>query len=151
MSDTIFSNLKKELVVQMKAKDSVNVTITRSIINEMNMHCLNNNVPSPISDDEATKVLLKMSKQRKDSIAQFKEAERLDLAEKEEMQLKVISDLLPKQLDEAETKELVTKIIAEKNITKSSEMGMIMKEISAMPAGTVDKALATKIIKEILQ
>lgn len=150
MSDSIFSDLKKNLILQMKAKDSVNVTISRLIINEMNMHCLNASIQPPISDEDAMKVLLKMSKQRKDSISQFKEANRLDLVEKEEVQLKVIANLLPQQLSEEKTKDLITKIISEKNITKSSEMGLIMKEINTMPAGTIDKALAIKIIKEIL-
>jgi uncharacterized protein len=150
MSSKIYLSLKKGLSWQMKAKDSENVTITRLIINEMNMYCLNASAPSPISDGEAIKVLLKMSKQRKDSIGQFKDAHRLDLVQKEEIQLKTIINLLPAQLGASETKEIVAKIITDKNITKSSEMGIIMKEINNMPAGTIDKSLVIKIIKEIL-
>ncbi len=150
MSSNIYYSLKKKLILQMKAKESDNVTISRLIINEMNMQCLNSGVPSPISDEEATKVLLRMAKQRKDSISQFKDAARLDLAQKEEAQLEIITKLLPQQLSESETKDLVVKIISEKNIIKSSEMGIIMKDINNMPAGTIDKSLVIKIIKQIL-
>lgn len=102
--------------------------------------------------DEATeqKFLQKMMKQRRDSLEIFEKQGRDDLAVKEKEEMAVIEKFLPKQLDEAELKEIIKKIISETGAASAADMGKIMGAASKQLAGKADGKTISNIVKEIL-
>ena len=102
--------------------------------------------------DEATeqKFLQKMMKQRRDSLEIFEKQGREDLAVKEREEMAVIEKFLPKQMDEAELKEIVKKIIAETGASSPADMGKVMGVASKQLAGKADGKTISTIVKDLL-
>ena len=102
--------------------------------------------------DEATeqKFLQKMMKQRRDSLEIFEKQGRADLAEKEKEEMAVIEKFLPKQLGEAEIKNIVEKIITETGAASPADMGKVMGVASKQLAGLADGKVISGIVKELL-
>lgn len=102
--------------------------------------------------DEATeqKFLQKMMKQRRDSLEIFEKQGREDLASKEKEEMAVIERFLPKQLDEAELKEIVKKIIAETGASSPADMGKVMGVASKQLAGKADGKTISGMVKDLL-
>ena len=102
--------------------------------------------------DEATeqKFLQKMMKQRRDSLDIFEKQGREDLAVKEREEMAVIEKFLPKQMDEAELKEIIQKIIAEIGASTPADMGKVMGVASKQLAGKADGKTISSIVKELL-
>jgi uncharacterized protein YqeY len=102
--------------------------------------------------DEATeqKFLLKMMKQRRDSLEIFEKQGREDLAVKEKEEMLVIEKFLPKQLNETELKEIVKKIITETGASTPADMGKVMGVASKQLAGKADGKMISTMVKELL-
>jgi len=102
--------------------------------------------------DEATeqKFLQKMMKQRRDSLEIFEKQGREDLAVKEREEMAVIEKFLPKQLDEAELKEVIQQIIADTGAASPADMGKVMGVASKQLAGKADGKIISGIVKELL-
>jgi uncharacterized protein YqeY len=102
--------------------------------------------------DEATeqKFLQKMMKQRRDSLDIFEKQGREDLAAKEKEEMAVIEKFLPKQLEEAELKEIIRTIIAETGASSPADMGKVMGVASKQLAGKADGKMISGIVKELL-
>ncbi len=106
--------------------------------------------PEPISADDVLAVLKKSSKQRKESIEQYKQAARQDLVDKEEAELKIIEGYLPSQMSREQVEALVTSTIAELKASSVKDMGAVMKAVVAKAAGSADNKLVSEIIKSKL-
>lgn len=104
-----------------------------------------------VDDADVIAVLSKAVKSREDSAQQFRKAGRIELAEKEEAEVKVISVYLPKLMGEAETRALVEKLIAENGISSKKDMGVLMKAIMAGHKGEVDGKIVQRLAGELLQ
>ena len=98
-----------------------------------------------VTDKDVTDVLQKMAKKYQDSISQYSNAGRDDLASKEEFELSVVKNYLPESMSEQETTELIQKIIDDNNISGMNQMGMVMKELKAFSDKPIDKGLASQI------
>src|SRR6266511_4215533 len=101
--------------------------------------------------EAAIKVLQSLVKQRRDSIEQSQQAGRIELAEKEAAEIKVIEEYLPAALDEAAIARVVEETIAETGASSMKEMGAVMKAVMAKLAGqTVDGKAVNQIVKSKL-
>ena len=103
-----------------------------------------------VTDKDVTDVLQKMAKKYQDSISQYSNAGRDDLASKEEFELSVVKNYLPESMSEQETTELSQKIIDDNNISGMNQMGMVMKELKAFSDKPIDMGLASQITKKLL-
>ena len=103
-----------------------------------------------VTDKDVTDVLQKMAKKYQDSISQYSNAGRDDLASKEEFELSVVKNYLPESMSEQETTELIQKIIGDNNISGMNQMGMVMKELKAFSDKPIDMGLASQITKKLL-
>ncbi len=142
----LFETINKDLTAAMKAKDSVRLGVLRM----MKSKVLNVNARGDLPDAEIIKILQAYSKALKESaeiMAQHGKSEDADIIKKE---LSIISEYLPKMLDEEATKTLVKETAAQLNITSPKQMGLIMKEIMGK-RNDVDGSLVRKIASEILQ
>ena len=103
-----------------------------------------------IEDKEIISLLKNLIKQRKDSIDSFKLASRDDLIKIEQSEINIISQFLPKQINELETEKLILEIIREHNFKTIKDMGKLMNNLKSDHAASVDMALAGKIAKSKL-
>ncbi|SDG46758.1 GatB/YqeY domain-containing protein [Chitinophaga filiformis] len=103
-----------------------------------------------LTQDDETKLLQKLAKQRKDSLEIFRKQNREDLAVKEEEELAVIEKYLPKQMDEAELRTAITEIIAATGASSPADMGKVMGVASKQLAGKADGKAISTLVKELL-
>ena len=102
-------------------------------------------------DAKALQIINKMIKQRKDSIAQFTEGGRADLADKEELEVTILSKYKPQQLNESEISEKVQSAISDSGAASMQDIGKVMGILkSSIPAGTADMGIVSKIVKDQL-
>ena len=105
-----------------------------------------------IDDDElVTDVLLKMAKQRKESIQMYRDGGREELAAQEEAELAVIEEFLPKQMDEAETRAAIDQVKTDVGATSIKDMGKVMAELKDRHGATLDMSRTSGWVKESLQ
>ena len=104
-----------------------------------------------VDDAKALQIINKMIKQRNDSITQFTNGGRTDLAEKEQEEVKVLSKYKPEQLDEAQIADKVKDAIANTGASNMQDIGKVMGILkNSIPPGTADMGLVSKIVKEHL-
>ena len=104
-----------------------------------------------VDDAKALQIINKMIKQRNDSITQFTNGGRTDLAEKEQEEVKVLSKYKPEQLDEAQIADKVKDAIVNTGASNMQDIGKVMGILkNSIPAGTADMGLVSKIVKEHL-
>ena len=104
---------------------------------------------TPVESDLIS-ILEKMLKQRKDSLDQFRKAERKDLADVELAEIAVIEEFLPAKFSDSELTELIAKLIEKLNLNSPSEMGAAMKELKSSGDPRIDMGKASQIAKELL-
>lgn len=100
-----------------------------------------------LDDAQVLAVLEKMLKQRRDSVTQYDEAGRTDLADQERFEIGVIEAYLPAQFDEAELDALIEAAIAETGASSPREMGQVMGLLKQRAAGRADMAAVSKKVK----
>jgi uncharacterized protein YqeY len=103
-----------------------------------------------LTSDDEIKLVQKLVKQRKDSAEIFHQQGRVDLAEPEEAQIKIIEQFLPKQLDEAAITEIVAAIIAKTGAAGMQDMGKVMGMASKEMAGKADGKTISSIVRQKL-
>jgi uncharacterized protein len=103
-----------------------------------------------LKEEDETKLLQKLVKQRKDSLAIYQQQKRPDLAKKEEEEIAVIERFLPQQLDSEALKAAVAKIIAETGAAGPADIGKVMGVASKQLAGQADGKTIGAVAKELL-
>jgi len=142
--------ITSDLTATMKAKDAIRTSVLRMVkANLMNRQIEKS---ADLTDEEITKALQSLVKQRKDSIEQYEKAGRAELAEKEKSELTVIEDYLPQPASKEEIEQAVSDAIRETGASSMKEMGAVMKATQAMLAGkTIDGKLVSETVKSKLQ
>ena len=103
-----------------------------------------------LKEEDETKLLQKLIKQRKDSLEIFQQQQRADLAQKETEEIAVIERFLPKQMSAEELKAALTKIIAETGASSPADMGKVMGAATKQLAGQADGKTISATVKELL-
>ena len=100
------------------------------------------------SDSEVIAVIEKMLKQRRDSIAQYEAAQRLDLADIEKYEVQVLHAYMPQALSDAEVKSLVDEVILATDAKGQKDMGKVMAALKSKLAGRADMAKVSALVKD---
>ena len=103
-----------------------------------------------LDDAQVIAVLEKMVKQRKESIAQFEQGGRTDLADKEKAEIALLQAYLPAQLSEAEVDALIKEAIAATGAASVKDMGKVMAELKARHGSQLDMSKASGLVKAAL-
>ena len=103
-----------------------------------------------VNDAKALQIINKMIKQRNDSISQFKEGGREDLADKEQQEVEILSKYKPEQLSEEDITEKVKSAIEETGAESMQDIGKVMGVLKSALAGSADMGLVSKIVKDQL-
>ena len=149
LRDKIESDYKNAL----KSKDKNKISTYRLILSGIKDLDINNRSgkEKKVTDEEDIKKLLKkMIKQRSESIEVYKKSNRDDLLEIEENEVKVLSEYLPQQLGEEETKKICQQIIEKTGSSSIKDMGKVMGELKKNYSDSIDFSKAGAFLKEIL-
>ena len=137
----------------LKSKDKNKISTYRLILSGIKDLDINNRSgPDKKETDEndIKKLLKKMIKQRSESIEVYKKGNRNDLLEIEQGEVNVLSEYLPKQLGEEETKKLCSEIVEKIGASSIKDMGKVMGELKKNHSDDIDFSKAGSILKEIL-
>jgi len=106
---------------------------------------------SKLNDEETIEVIAAEAKKRKDAIVEFQKGNRNDLVEKEQRELEIINQYLPKQMDEEEVRKEAEKVIKEINATGPRDTGKVMASLMPKIKGRADGSLVSKVVAELLK
>jgi uncharacterized protein len=146
---TLEEKINKDLTESMKSGDKFRletIRSIRSIIIEYNKRGLNR----AISPDEEISILSTAAKKRREAVEEYTKANRLDLAEKEEKELAIISEYLPKALTIDEVKEVINRIINEYGAKSLQDFGKVMPNAMKELKGRADGKVVQDLVKELL-
>lgn len=143
-------NVMAEMKDAMKAKDEAALRSLRAIKAAIIIAKTAEGAHGEIKQEEETKLLQKLVKQRKDSLEIYQQQKREDLAIKEQEEILVIEKFLPKQMTDAELKEALSAIIAQVGASSPADMGKVMGSATKELAGKADGKAISSAVKELL-
>ena len=129
----------------MRAKDAARLSSVRLALAAIKQREVDSR--TELGDAEVVAVLEKMIKQRRESIAQFEQAGRKDLADAEKAELAVLSAYLPQQLGDAELDQAVAAAVAESGAAGVKDMGKVMALLKSRLAGKADMGKVSSLVK----
>ena len=141
--------LADTIIVSMKAREIERVKVMRNVQAVIKQIEIDRRVE--LDDADVLDVLQKQLKQRQESLAIFTENNRDDLATKEQFEIDIINEFMPKQMDDSEIAALVNNEIAAQGATSMRDMGLVMAVLKKKTAGRADPALISKLVKDALQ
>ena len=150
---SLYDKILADLKDSMKAREERRTLVLRSLksaILEKEITQRKGGERSEITDEIAVEVITKSAKQRRDSIEQYRGANREDLAEVEEQELKIIEEYLPKQLEKAEIEAIVDGAITKTGAASMADMGKVMGVVMPQVKGKADGKLVNAVVKERL-
>lgn len=149
LRDQVNSALKEG----MKAKDSIKVSTLRMVnaaIKSEDIEARSKGNQDGIDDAAILSLLQKLIKQRRDSIEQYQQGGRPELADKEAAEITVIEAFLPKQLSDDELAKAIEQIKTDVGATTIKDMGKVMGELKSRYAGQIDMSKAGPAVKAAL-
>lgn len=149
VKSALCNKILDEIKKAMKSGDTTRRDCLRMVVSELKNQTVN--AGKEMTDDACIKVLQKAVKTRNDSISQFKAAGRNDLAEKEQIEARVLEEFLPKMMSEDETKALVESTLKELGLASKKDMGRAMKEVLGKACGRADGKLVSKLVAAVLK
>ena len=150
MRSLLDKNLKEAIKSQEKQRLAT-LRLINAAIKDRDIAVRSEENTEGVSDNEIILILSNMVKQRKQSIVQYEEGGRIELAERERQEIKIIEEFLPIQLNEQEIREEVSKIIESKDQLSIKDMGKIMGELKTKFSGRMDFGNASEIVKALLK
>ena len=141
--------LTDTIIVSMKAREIERVKVLRNV--QAVIKQIEIDRQTELNDAEVLEILQKQLKQRHESLTIFTENGRDDLANKEQFEIDIINEYMPKQMDDTELAALVNAEIAEQGATSMRDMGRVMGILKTKTAGRADPALISKLLKDALQ
>ena len=144
----MLENIKKDLVNSMKEQDKFKLSVLRMLKSAIKSEEINKK--DTLTDDEVINVIKKQVKVRNASLEEYKEYNRLDLAESLEDEIEILKAYLPEELSLDELNKIIDEKFNELNPTSIKDMGKIMKEVSTIVGTRADMSLVSKIIKDKL-
>lgn len=145
LKDKILSDIKDA----MKNKDAVVLSTLRFL----NAAIKNKEIevrPNAITDEDVVNVIKKSVKQRQDSIEQYENAGRPELAENEKAELKILEAYLPEQLSEDQIAVIVREAITATGASTMKDMGGVMSYVREKTGGNADNRIVSQIVKNAL-
>ena len=142
--------LNSKLKEAMREKNTVSLESLRAIKSAILLLQTQSGAKEIPDDNEITKLLQKLVKQRKESASIYREQGRVDLAEPEEAQISIISQFLPEQLSSEEVEKVIDEVIQSVGATTMKDMGMVIGMANKQLAGKADGKLIAEIVKKRL-
>lgn len=146
--DLLSDRIKDDMKIAMKGGDKFRLGVIRLILAAIKQVEVDERIT--LDNERVIQVLDKMLKQRRESIRQYADAGRNDLAEAEEAEIDIIQDFLPKALTEAEIDSMINDAIQETGAVSVKDMGKTMGILKAKMQGRADMSVVSRKIKTVL-
>lgn len=141
--------ITEDMKTALRAQDKARLSTIRLILAAVKQKEIDERIL--LTDPQVIGVLESMMKQRKESIAQYSQAARQDLVDKETLELSVIQNYLPEPLSETALDKIIQDVIAETKATTVREMGKVMAALKPKIQGRADMGTASARVKALLQ
>ena len=142
------TQLTEDMKTAMRAKDQVSLSTIRLINAAIKQFEVDERTEA--DDAKVISILTKMVKQRKDSAKIYTEADRQDLADKENAEIEILNRYLPQMMSAEEIKTVVEAVIAETGASGMADMGKVMGVLKTRLAGKADMGEVNKVLKAAL-
>jgi uncharacterized protein len=148
----LHETIKTHLKEAMKAREATRLLVVRSVLTALTNELVSQKkTPQDLlSDEEVLKVITRLSKQRKDSIEQYTNANRPELAETEQAELVVLETYLPELMSRDDIKVVVEAKKVELGIEDKSQMGKFIGSVMSELKGKADGGLVKEVVEEVL-
>src|SRR3990167_3566962 len=147
---TIQEKLDQDMKQAMLAKDQQKLDVLRFLKSAVKYAALEK-PGAALSDADVMQVIQKQIKQRRESIQQFTQGNRADLAQKEEKELAVLETYLPKQMPDAELTAFIQAQVKEAGASSKKDFGRVMKACTDKLAGRADNKRISEVLGKLLQ
>ncbi len=146
---SLLEKINSDLKEALTSKKEVEVLVLRGLIAEVkNKEIELRSSDKELSEEDVMNVVKKEAKKRKDAIELYKQGDRAELAEKEEVELKILEDFLPEQLSDDDLDKAVEDVI--NSLGDDLDFGLVMKEVMKKIGSGADGSRVSKIVKEKL-
>ena len=149
MADSIRHLIEEAVKSSMRERNKDRTSTLRMALSELKKEEIDNKIE--LSNEDSIKILQRMIKQRKESMSQFLNAQRNDLAEKEESEIVILQDFLPEHMSEDAINKLVIEAINETAAKEPQDIGKVMSFLKTKIQGNADMGVVSKLVKENLQ
>ena len=146
----LLENISGSIIKAIKSKNNYELESLRAIKSALLLARTQKNSGGEISQADEIKILQKLVKQRKESAEIYSNQDRLELAELELNQAKVIEKFLPKQLDHDEIEKIISEIIDQSGAQGMKDMGKVMGIASSRLSGKADGKTISNIVRSKL-
>jgi uncharacterized protein YqeY len=137
--------ITEDMKTAMRAKDSVRLGAIRLLLSAIKQREVDERIE--LADGDVISVIEKMLKQRRDSIAAFELAKRVDLADIEKFEVTVLQTYMPKQMSDDEVNQIITQVIADTGAQGAKDMGKVVGLVKPKVAGMADMGKVSGLIK----
>ncbi|MDP7578810.1 MAG: GatB/YqeY domain-containing protein [SAR202 cluster bacterium] len=149
---TLKDQLNEDLKTAMRSGDETRKSVIRLLRSAiLNAEKSGTREPIVLDDDGVITVLSRQAKQRRDSIEAFHQGGRQDLVLKEEAELEIITEYLPKQMTEEEVRSLAINAVKDVGASGPKEMGKVMASLMPKIKGRVDGKIVREIVTDLLE
>ncbi|MCX6237788.1 MAG: GatB/YqeY domain-containing protein [Bacteroidia bacterium] len=146
----LFDKISDDIRLAMLARDKERLEALRNVKKVLLEAKTAKTGSEELSDEAAIKAIAKLVKQGRDSAEIYKQQNRMDLSEPEMVQVKILEEYLPKQMDDAELTAVIKAIIEKTGATSIKEMGKVIGLASKELAGKADGRLISDKVKSLL-
>ncbi len=140
--------IEADLKAAMKQRDTERLGTLRMLLTAVKNRGIE--IKGDVDEDELVAIVRKQIKQRQDSIEQYRQGGREELAAREEAEIAFLEPYMPEQVGEEEIRAAVTAFIAEQGLEGPQAMGQVMKAMIAKYGASADGSVISRIAKETL-
>ena len=141
--------IKQDMYSAMKSGDKIRTNILRILLSSLKEKQIEKK--DSLNEEEYFGVIKRFVKQLKEAADAYQKAGRLELAEKETLELNILKKYLPEIFSEEQTLNLVKEVIAQTSANNLSDMGKVMSAVMQQSNGKVDGGIANRLVKELLE
>ena len=146
---SLLKNITDEMYLSMKSGDKEKANALRTLISKLKDQQIK--LRKDISDEETLKIIKTLVKQRRESAEIYSKAGREELAEKENFEISILGNYLPKLMSDEDVLSLIKKIVDETNAKDLSDIGKVMPLVMQRGKGKVDGKIANRILRSLLE
>jgi uncharacterized protein YqeY len=143
------AKLQEDMKLALKSRDELRLSTIRMLMSSVSYARIDKG--SELTDDEVLDVIGKAAKQRRETIELARTGDRADVVKREQAELEIISEYLPKQLDEAEIEAIARQVAAEVGVTDIKERGKLMGPLMQRVRGRADGKLVNQVVERVLR
>lgn len=137
--------IQDDMKAAMRAKEKARLAVIRLTLAAIKQKEIDEQIS--LSDEQVLAVLEKMVKQRRDSIKQYEDAGRQELADQEQSEIVILQDYLPEQMDATEVEAIIAEIVANTGASGPQDMGKVMGALKPRIQGRADMGQASQLVK----